>query len=137
MYHAPTLPSLTSAHLPPTQCRQKHREFPHFQPVKLRKTNLTTVGDTGNFDRSDSADSFANRTRGGTNPMPLISSNRLLFLAPRRRTRYSAVHTAALDLALEANTAPARTLTAEPGALVEDSDQVIALEDRPTPLGTD
>lgn len=69
--------------------------------------------------------------------MPLISSNRLLFLAPRRRARYSDVDNAALDMALDVIPAPARTLTAEAGALVEDIDQVIALEDRPTPLGTD
>ncbi|MCW3035514.1 MAG: glycosyltransferase family 2 protein, partial [Actinobacteria bacterium] len=68
--------------------------------------------------------------------MPLISSNRLLFLAPRRR-RYEDVETAALDLALDVAAAPARMLTAEAGALVDDIDQVIALEDRPTPLGSD
>jgi hypothetical protein len=68
--------------------------------------------------------------------MPLISSNRLLFLAPRRRSRYSDVDVA-VDLALDVPAAPARTLTAEAGALVEDIDQAIALEDRPTPLGTD
>jgi hypothetical protein len=68
--------------------------------------------------------------------MPLISSNRLLFLTPRRR-RYEDVETAALDLALDVAPAPARTLTVEAGALVENIDQVIALEDRPTPLGSD
>jgi hypothetical protein len=68
--------------------------------------------------------------------MPLISSNRLLFLAPRRR-RYEDVETAALDLALDVAAAPARMLTAEAGALVDDIDQVIALEDRPTLLGSD
>ena len=69
--------------------------------------------------------------------MPLISSNRLLFLAPRRRSRYSAIDTAALDLAVDVSAGPARTLTASAGALVEDIDQVISLEDRPTPLGSD
>jgi hypothetical protein len=77
--------------------------------------------------------------------MPLISSNRLLFLTPRRR-RYEDVETATLDLALDAPAVPARMLTAEAGALVEnidqvialeDIDQVIALEDRPTELGSD
>ena len=68
--------------------------------------------------------------------MPLISSNRLMFLAPRRR-RYEDVETAALDLALDVAAAPTRMLTAEAGALVDDIDQVIALEDRPTPLGSD
>src|SRR5260370_13703424 len=68
--------------------------------------------------------------------MPLIPSNRLLFLAPRRR-RYEDVETIALDLTLDAPTAPPRRLAAGAGALVEDIDQVIALEDRPTPLGSD
>ena len=68
--------------------------------------------------------------------MPLIPSNRLLFLAPRRR-RYEDVETIALDLGLDDPTAPSRRLAAGAGALVEDIDQVIALEDRPTPLGSD
>jgi hypothetical protein len=68
--------------------------------------------------------------------MPLISSNRLLFLAPRRR-RYEDVESATLDLALDVAATPARMLTAEAGALVDDIDEVIALEDRPTPLGSD
>jgi hypothetical protein len=68
--------------------------------------------------------------------MPLISSNRLLFLAPRRR-RYEDVETATLDLALDAPAVPARMLAVEAGTLVEDIDQVIALEDRPTALGSD
>jgi len=68
--------------------------------------------------------------------MPLIPSNRLLFLAPRRR-RYEDVETIALDLTLDDPTAPSRRLAAGAGALVEDIDQVIALEDRPTPLGSD
>ena len=68
--------------------------------------------------------------------MPLIPSNRLLFLAPRRR-RYEDVETIALDLALDDPTAPSRRLAAGAGALVEDIDQAIALEDRPTPLGSD
>jgi len=68
--------------------------------------------------------------------MPLIPSNRLLFLAPRRR-RYEDVETMALDLTLDDPTAPSRRLAAGAGALVEDIDQVIALEDRPTPLGSD
>ena len=68
--------------------------------------------------------------------MPLISSNRLLFLAPRRR-RYEDVETATLDLTLDLPAAPARRLTAGAGALVEDIDQVIGLEDRPVPLGSD
>jgi Glycosyl transferase family 2 len=67
--------------------------------------------------------------------MPLIS-NRLLFLAPRRR-RYVDVETTMLDLALDVQAAPSRMLSAEVDALVEDIDQVIALEDRPTPLGSD
>jgi hypothetical protein len=68
--------------------------------------------------------------------MPLIPSNRLLFLAPRRR-RYEDVEPMALDLPLDDPTAPSRRLAAGAGALVEDIDQVIALEDRPTPLGSD
>lgn len=68
--------------------------------------------------------------------MPLISNNRLLFLAPRRRSR-TGVEATPLDLALDPATGTARVLTAEAEALVEDIDQVIALEDRPTPLGTD
>ena len=68
--------------------------------------------------------------------MPLIPSNRLLFLAPRRR-RYEDVETMTLDLALDDPTAPSRRLAAGAGALVEDIDQAIALEDRPTPLGSD
>ena len=68
--------------------------------------------------------------------MPLIPSNRLLFLAPRRR-RYEDVETIPLDLPLDDPTAPSRRLAAGAGALVEDIDQVIALEDRPTPLGSD
>jgi len=68
--------------------------------------------------------------------MPLISTNRLMFLAPRRRIRGGA-DASALDLAPDINAAPARTLTAEAEALVEDIDQAIALEDRPSPLGTD
>ena len=68
--------------------------------------------------------------------MPLIPSNRLLFLAPRRR-RYEDVETMTLDLTLDDPTAPSRRLAAGAGALVEDIDQAIALEDRPTPLGSD
>jgi hypothetical protein len=68
--------------------------------------------------------------------MPLIPSNRLLFLAPRRR-RYEDVETIPLDLPLDDPTAPSRRLAAGAGALVEDIDQAIALEDRPTPLGSD
>ena len=68
--------------------------------------------------------------------MPLIPSNRLLFLAPRRR-RDEDIETVALDLALDVTAAPARRLAAGADALVEDIDQVIALEDRPTPLGSD
>ena len=68
--------------------------------------------------------------------MPLIPSNRLLFLAPRRR-RYEDVEPMALDLTLDDPTAPSRRLAAGAGALVEDIDQAIALEDRPTPLGSD
>jgi hypothetical protein len=68
--------------------------------------------------------------------MPLIPSNRLLFLSPRRR-RYEDVEPMVLDLPLDDPTAPSRRLAAGAGALVEDIDQVIALEDRPTPLGSD
>jgi hypothetical protein len=68
--------------------------------------------------------------------MSLIPSNRLLFLAPRRR-RYEDVETISLDLALDDAAAPSRRLAAGAGALVEDIDQVIGLEDRPVPLGSD
>ena len=76
--------------------------------------------------------------------MPL-TSNRLLFLAPRRRSRAEA---SALDLVLDAMptaSAPAlkdrgpagreRIVSAE--ALVEDIDSVISLEDQPAPIGSD
>ena len=68
--------------------------------------------------------------------MPLIPSNRLLFLAPRRR-RYDVVETMALGLPLDEPASPSRRLAAGAGALVEDIDDVIALEDRPSPLGSD
>ena len=68
--------------------------------------------------------------------MPLIPSNRLMFLAPRRR-RYDEIETIALDRAVNDPAAPSRRLAAGAGALVEDIDQVIGLEDRPTPLGSD
>src|SRR3989440_527847 len=42
-----------------------------------------------------------------------------------------------LDLALDVQAAPSRMLSAEVDALVEDIDQVIALEDRPSLLGSD
>jgi len=59
--------------------------------------------------------------------MPLIS-NRLLFLAPRRRARETtdSLEASSLEAALEA---PARTLTLDTETLVEDIDLVIALED--------
>src|SRR5438067_293429 len=66
--------------------------------------------------------------------MPMISSNRLLFLAPRRR-RYADVETT--PLAIDVPAAPARQRAAGAGALVEDIDEAIALEDRPAPIGSD
>jgi len=68
--------------------------------------------------------------------MALISSNRLLFLAPRRRLRADA-EPVGIDLAVEVAAAGSRTLATEATALVQDIDQVISLEDRPEPLGTD
>jgi hypothetical protein len=68
--------------------------------------------------------------------MSLIPSNRLLFLAPRRR-RYEDVETIALDLDLDDPAAPSRRLAAGANTLVEDIDEVIALETRPDPLSSD
>lgn len=68
--------------------------------------------------------------------MALISTNRLLFLAPRRRSRTDA-EPMGIDLAVEVNSAGFRSLATEATALVENIDQVISLEDRPEPLGSD
>jgi len=68
--------------------------------------------------------------------MALISTNRLLFLAPRRRTRTDD-EPVGIDLAVEVNSAGSRSLATEATALVQDIDQVISLEDRPEPLGSD
>ena len=67
-------------------------------------------------------------------------SNRLLFLAPKRRSRVQAeaFDTAALDHALETTTTSAHTLMAELMAereLLEDIDKVIALDGGPEPSG--